>query len=264
MTSLVLALLLATEPAEPPAELNWAPKVEVPVAIGLGLGWLVTEFAIKRQLSPPACRWCQPNDFDTGVRRVFNPSLAPSASGVGVPDALSNIVSLAALPIAMIGLDALFEHDPSNAWLVRWGADLTMIFEATFAAMAVTQVVKFTVARARPYSVGLTTLAAEPLDQNLSFFSGHTTFAFALATSAGVIATLRGFRYAWVTWAVGMPLAVATAVLRMAADKHWASDVLVGIGVASVFSVGLPLLFHQRLPVTVSASPGGVSVSGTF
>jgi membrane-associated phospholipid phosphatase len=157
-------------------------------------------------------------------------------------------------------------------FLKTWAIDLVLIFEATFAALAVNQTVKFAAGRARPYSVDapqeLLEGARDPADHNLSFFSGHTTFTVGLAVSAGMIGVLRGYKLAWLTWAAAVPLALTTATLRMAADKHWMSDILVGAVVGSAFSVAVPLLFHGReaspVSLRVTPTPGGLSVSGTF
>lgn len=268
MPGLLLSLFVAVAPADAPSELKWLPAVDLPVTITLGVGWLVTEIAFKRPLAPGGCRWCAVNDFDTTVRRNFNPTLTGSLSGLPAPDTASNLVSLVAMPVLLFGLDALFEHDGTDTWLTRWAADLTIIAEATFAAMATNQLVKFSVGRARPYTVNEsdTFLATAPdrADQNLSFYSGHTTFAVGLAVSAGMVSTLHGFKYAWVTWAVGVPLATATAFLRLAADKHWATDVIVGAAVGAAFAVALPLIFHRQSGVRVAVQPGGVSLSGSF
>jgi membrane-associated phospholipid phosphatase len=61
---------------------------------------------------------------------------------------------------------------------------------------------------------------AQPDDNNLSFSSGHTTATFALAAAAGTVATMRGYRWAPLTWIVGGALALGTGYLRIAADRH--------------------------------------------
>ncbi len=267
MLPVLLALSLAQTPTT--YELKWDPRVDLPVTATLGVAWLVSEFAVKRQLSPADCRWCATNDFDNGVRGLFVPSLSPSASGLSGPDMASNIIGFAALPVAMLGLNALI-GGRDEAWWKRFLIDTVLVLEATFAAINVNQLVKFTVGRARPYTVGADeALLAErhPEDHNLSFFSGHATFVFALATSAATVATLRGYRHAWLLWVVGQPLAAATALLRLAADKHWASDVILGTLFGQAVGVLMPTLLHGRVgPVELQAAPmpNGLAVSGRF
>src|SRR6059058_3168029 len=72
---------------------------------------------------------------------------------------------------------------------------------------------------------------------NLSFFSGHATLAFALATSAGTVASMRHHRLAPVMWAVGLLLATTGGYLRIAADRHYATDVLTGALVGSAVGI---------------------------
>lgn len=93
--------------------------------------------------------------------------------------------------------------------------------------------------------------------EHRSFFAGHVSTSF---TGAGITCVnhahlpLLGSKWARAV-ACGVPLAAAASVayLRVAADKHWASDVLVGAAVGTTFGVGLPLALHYG----ASESPGG-------
>ena len=87
-------------------------------------------------------------------------------------------------------------------------------------------------------------LTDSPSDDNTSFFSGHTTLGFALATSAGTVTTLRGYRLAPLVWGAGLTMATTIGYLRIASDKHYFSDVMTAAVVGSVIGVGVPLLFH--------------------
>lgn len=64
--------------------------------------------------------------------------------------------------------------------------------------------------------------------------------------------------------------ASATGVLRVVADKHWASDVLVGSAVGTATGLLFPLLLHYtsgaRPPVAIlpEASPSYLGVSVGF
>lgn len=280
--SIVLALSVVaqgaaprTEPREtPPAPraLRFDRKLDLPVTGGLVIGWLVTEYGVKSALAPTRCLWCAANAFDTGVRRVFNPQLEASESGRPGADVASTVLGFAVVPLAVLGLDAWWAHE-GGALATAFPIDLMLVVEAAFSALAVTQATKFLVGRARPYSVDaspeLLASAHGGSDRNLSFFSGHTSLAFSAVSAAATVATLRGYRYAWVTWAVGLPLATATGVLRLAADKHWASDVLIGAAVGTAIGVAVPLLFHAPVggePQTVRVIPtlNGAALAGTF
>ena len=64
-----------------------------------------------------------------------------------------------------------------------------------------------------------------------------------------------------------VPMATATAVLRLAADKHWATDVLTGLVLGAAVGVGVPLLLHGKEGgprVQLAPMPGGLAVAGRF
>jgi membrane-associated phospholipid phosphatase len=88
-------------------------------------------------------------------------------------------------------------------------------------------------------------LTSQPADNNLSFFSGHSSEAFALASASGTVATMRGYRWAPVVWSVGGVVAAVTAYLRIAADKHWLTDVLAGAVLGAGIGFALPYVFHS-------------------
>lgn len=139
--------------------------------------------------------------------------------------------------------------------------DALLITEATFIAGALNQAAKFAFARERPFVHFLPRGddGARSSDDNLSFFSGHTTLAFALATSAGTVSTMRGYSLAPVVWASGLSLAVSVGYLRVAADQHYLTGVLTGAAVGTVIGVGVPLLFHSPYSSSSSASAPGAT-----
>lgn len=272
-TAAVLLVLLsaADSPQRPTHSLKFNWRLDGPIGGALLVGWVGSELAFKKVLAPTQCHWCATNGFDTAVRNVFHPDGTPSSFGVGGPDAASNIVGFGLLPVAVLGLDFLNALEVGQA-RADFPEDAAMIFEATFVGLVLDQTVKFAVGRGRPYTVGasseLLAQARDPADHYLSFFSGHSTWAFGIATAAGTVASLRGHKRAWLTWLVGLPIAAATAGLRLAADKHWASDVLVSSAVGALFGAGVPLLFHGRAdegpPVTVAPTPGGLVLSARW
>lgn len=263
-------LLLSLVVSQAPQRLRWDPRVDIPVSTVLVGGWLASEFAVKKELAQPQCRWCEPNGFDTWVRTAFNPRLVPSADGQHDFHVASNLVGFVALPLAMVGLDALFSAR-DGTFLETFPVDLLLVLETTFSALVFNQAVKFAVARARPYTIGasadLLSMGGDVADNNLSFFSGHSSLAFGLVSSAATIAYLRGYRLWWLAWVVGIPLATTTAVMRLAADKHWASDVIIGSSIGMIFGMVLPTFLHGRVgPVEARVVPSGsgLAVTGRF
>jgi membrane-associated phospholipid phosphatase len=175
-----------------------------------------------------------------------------------LPDTLSGVLGFGLVPAVLLGADALIaNHDGA---IHNFGPDVLIIVETTVVAMDVNQFVKFIVGRQRPYVHALSAAESEQReptnDDNLSFFSGHTTGSFALAVATGTVASMRGYRWAPLAWIVGLVLAATTAYLRIAADRHYFTDVLTGAVVGSAFGFTIPYFFHgprsERTNVTVS------------
>ncbi len=112
-------------------------------------------------------------------------------------------------------------------------------------------------------------------DRYYSFFSGHTSQAFA---SAAVICSFHmsmpllgeGPGNDVLPCIAGFALAGATGIFRILGDMHYASDVLTGaaVGTAVGFLVPWLLHFNPRSPgetgISVLPNPTGVSVVGVF
>jgi membrane-associated phospholipid phosphatase len=132
--------------------------------------------------------------------------------------------------------------------------------------MALDQATKLLFARERPFVHHMPAeeraSTAHPSDNNVSFYSGHTSFAFALATASGTVASLRGYRLAPLVWGTLLPFAALTGYLRIAGDKHYFTDVLTGMLVGSGVGVLLPLVFHGRRG-DAFVSDGSSATSGT-
>jgi membrane-associated phospholipid phosphatase len=84
-----------------------------------------------------------------------------------------------------------------------------------------------------------------------------------------VVATMRGRKSAPWLWASGLSLAAVSSWLRIAADRHYLTDVLAGAALGSLMGVSVPVVFHGvHAPVTVapqvSASGGGLVISGSL
>ena len=231
-------------------------RIDIPVAAAAGLGWIGSELA-KPALAPATCRWCDAdssgkdalNGFDAAGRslRWSNPRLA---------DTLSSLDAFVLLPVALLGLDALAAR--RDHALDGWPVDALILVETVAAQAALNQLVKFAVGRERPFvhvlPDGEKRLTPAPSDNNLSFYSGHSSLAFSLAVGAGTIAHLRRYRSEPVIWAVGLPLAAGAAYLRMAADKHYATDVIVGSIAGAALGFAVPWL-HGRASSGQSGPP---------
>jgi membrane-associated phospholipid phosphatase len=260
----------AYPPPEPPAANPAMPidlAVDLSITLGGGALWVTSEL-LAPTLAPSSCRWCDRaedgtdslNGFDAHVRSAWR------WNDVKKADTLSGVFSFGLAPLAGFGVGALVAwHDDRLAELP---ADTLVVAESAVIAMNVNQLAKFLVGRQRPdVHARLPTdqVAQQAPEDNLSFFSGHATLAFALATSAGTVASMRHHRLAPVMWAAGLTLATTGGYLRIAADRHYATDVMVGAIVGSAIGFGVPYFAHHpwtagaRLAV-VPAQGGGSSV----
>ena len=245
------------------------------LAAFLSAAWIATELG-KNVLAPSGCRLCDRdpdgvdrlNRFDSWGRGARWPTLNAQHTA----DTLSNIISGAVIPATLVGLDIALARAAGRDQ--HAAEDLVLVAKTAAAALLLNQTVKFWAARERPFVHVLTPEERldvdDPLDKNLSFFSGHATFAFTTVVAAGTLAELRSYRGRALIWIVGLPLAASVAYLRMAADKHYLSDVLVGAAVGTAFGVGIPLLLHPReeragtVQVRLLPSPRGVSLFARF
>jgi membrane-associated phospholipid phosphatase len=229
-------------------------RYNVPVDLGITVAALALTATLElgaASLAPSSCRWCDRNPdgtsalngFDSGIRRSLRWSNRQSA------DMASNVFSFALAPLAGVGLGAFITwHDGR---LDEFPADLLVVTEAAALALSLNSLSKYALARERPDVHAMSEderFDARSSGDNLSFFSGHTTLAFALATSAGTVASMRKHRLAPVMWVAGLLLAGTSGYLRIAADRHYASDVLTGAVMGSAIGIGVPYFAHRPMP----------------
>jgi hypothetical protein len=191
---------------------------------------------LKQQLAPLQCRWCSPPALDAKISerlRWSDPDAAAKAS-----DVLAVTLAGAALGYGLY--EGYQREDPSEGW-----ANVLLVTEATSVAMLLDTTAKYAVGRQRPYAWRGETRPGDEHDRNLSFFSGHTTFAFAVAASSSTLLLEQRSPHATTYAFVAFGAAAATGYLRVAADRHYASDVLVGAVVGTLVGWAIPHYFHQ-------------------
>lgn len=255
----LLAATAALSARAEPRPLEWNLRRDVALTAGAAVLWLSSELA-KERLAPSTCRFCGVNRLDARTRELL-------VWGYGDQAKLgSDLLAFALLPagIATHQLLAARAEGDAQEGLV----DLLIVAEAAALSMDLNQLVKFSVGRQRPFvrygNWPEADRAPDP-DDNLSFYSGHTALAFSMATAAGTVSDLRGYRSAPWVWGAGLTLAAAVGYLRIAADRHYLTDVLTGAVLGSAAGVALPRLMHGRKDggaggTTVTAVPLGVVV----
>lgn len=242
-----------TPPAEPPPpdpmRVRWA--VDLPI-LGVSAAIWAAGGLMGRELRWAGCAACDPARLN-----------ALDRTAIGNADHAAKIVSdvgyatLAAAPLLLDLGDALLQRsrDASPArprHLRAWGKDAVVLLEVLAVDSALTNLVKFAVRRPRPYSYDPETAVGDPLaeESRLSFFSGHTSAAFAMATAYAYLFQVRHPRSRWVApvYVIGLGLASVTGVARVAAGKHFWTDVLAGAVAGASIGVLIPALHRSRLP----------------
>jgi membrane-associated phospholipid phosphatase len=199
------------------------------------------------------CRWCGgPNAIDAGVRNAVVWSETEHAARA------SDLTSYVLAPGLNYGLVlAGTVASPSTAALMD---DLIPIAESMIVTQWVTRAIKISAARTRPYAHFVGPRGNE---DNLSFPSGHISFPTALAVSAGMIAHVRGYKSEKLIWLGGGAIALASGYLRMAADRHYVTDVLAGAAIGVAAGLTVPLLM-SRSNVQLTPTRTGIAVLGAW
>ena len=247
-TASALALALAAAVPVPaaaaddgPHPIRWDPQRDLVITGVGGVLWIGSELS-KDWLAPSQCRFCGTNALDAGARDLF------LWSDVQPARRASDVLAFAVLPGAIAAHQILAARgaggDTSDGLV-----DLLVVVQAGVLAADLNQIVKFAVGRQRPYAhYGNWTEAshAPDSDDNLSFYSGHSSLAFSLAAAAGTVSSLRGYRSTPWVWVGGMTIATGIAYLRVAGDKHYLTDVLTGAAIGTAFGIAIPRLLHGR------------------
>lgn len=261
----------------PPLEWRWRRFSALDYGIGLAGGAITLAMAIVPPVPTHAIQG--PVLFDTSVRNALR---APNLQGRYKYRDISDVgVSLAVTW-------PFFADALTTAWWYRGSRDtaeqMALIdLQALGVIGAIQGVTNVVVSRERPYGpdCGNGELPSNADDcvgatRYRSFFSGHSAFSF---TGAALICVhhlkhdLIGAPWDVVSCAGGYAVATTTALFRVVADMHYATDVLTGALAGTLVGYGVPLL-HYAFPtrgrasdgveLTLAPAPGGASLLGVF
>jgi membrane-associated phospholipid phosphatase len=180
--------------------------------VGGGL-WVGSEI-FKDSIAPSEPRWKTPNALERAVRD----SLKWRNTDLNIASRSSDLLLVGAVS-SLFWTPLLTENDYRSHVMVG--------LEAVILSGVLMQGVKFAVGRQRPYSY-YSTRPAKGADDYLSFYSGHASTVFAVATSTAYLLSDAHPKQKNVIWSSALAVAATVAYLRVAADKHYFSDVLVG------------------------------------
>jgi membrane-associated phospholipid phosphatase len=256
---------LQTEPLAPVWPAHGVPPVGTwdIVATGvLAAALLTVQFGIP---APTVPKWTAQNGFDTGIRNALR---IPGEGGRAAASTTSDVLvyTLTALPFLNAALVAGVEHE---RWDVGWRL-MVLDAETLLLATTVTLSLQKIVARERPFvqecqtNPGLSDCSTGSKYQ--SFPSGHTTLVFAaVALECFHHGYLDTSHTGWGAAAcpVTVVAAVGTGILRIAADRHWATDILAGAAIGGLIGYAVPALHLLGSPDKPDGPIVTPSVSGT-
>ncbi len=234
------------EPSKEPRrayQLYW--QIDGPVLAASGVLAFGRFIKQSEASAPPYCttlpEGCSRDDL-SAIDRPFAGRYSPAwgrASDVGM-------YALLAAPIPVLAFDEGI-----------WNAlnDSVVIYESVLLATALGGLGTLSANRARPFVYG----NAAPLktrespDAALSFISGHSTACFALSTALfWTVERRHGFdAFSGAVLGVGTATSAFVSVSRVAAGKHFPTDVLAGALLGA--SVGTLMPFLHTTPVVVMA-----------
>jgi membrane-associated phospholipid phosphatase len=234
--------------ATPRVRLRSNLAVDLTVTGVLAASLVTWAVAIKPNLSAPSCTICDgPNGKVNGVDDFFRTTfkLDPSSPAGTISDVFGYGVSPltgVAFAIALPVRDGRGDEAAENVLLVT---------EATLTYAVLQQSLTAIFPRERPKEHAEPSpdheLAVQRHSALESFPGGHNGLGFVVAAAGGTIATLRGYRLAPLVWIVGGTLALVTTYLRMAADRHYFTDLTVGAALGIGTGIAIPLLFHRPI-----------------
>jgi len=235
--------------------MKFNPQIDIPWLSAGVLGSLGLVL-FENDLAPQNCRWCDPPPFDREIQeklRWENPDRA---------HLMSHITAYGLIPLSALSVSSLSPR--SNDSRALWMSAVLMI-EAATTAEILAKSVQFLTGRRRPSSYFQDPRSPTPEDHT-SFFSGHTSVAFAMAVAAGTHAEMTEHAFKNWTWGLGLTLATATAYLRIASDHHYFTDVLMGALTGSLVGASVPRLrarfqaaFQRDADLRLTPLPSGLA-----
>ena len=242
--ALLLALAPSTRASEPPIPLQYNLALDVSITAALGLSVVLLSI-YQPEMLPAECRWCASPGIDVATRNAL-----VWEEHARTADVISTVLD-AALPAAAVSYLLLSASGAGdfNAGLV----DSLLVTEAVAGALLVNQVVKLLVARKRPYAFFASDRGYSKSEDHLSFYGGHTSFAFSVVAAAVTVASMRGYPGVGLAAGLGFTVAAGIGYLRIAADQHWLTDILVGAAAGGLMGWAIPRIFHPPQPASPDA-----------
>lgn len=255
---LVLGLTLPAA-AQSPYRLGWG--TDGPI-IGAAAGLALTMVAVDRDLpglTPAELEALSPaevNAFYRGAIRFYSETASTASSVIEF--------ALIASPLLLLVSDRV-RNDAATAGV--------MSLETLAFAAVLPQIAKRTVDRPRPYAYDDLAPIEKRMDLHTrrSFFSQHTTFAFASAVFLSTLYQdyLPESDAAPFVWVGSLSAAAMVGILRYTSGYHFPTDILLGAAVGAAIGYLIPAMHRWEAAEPESSThllplPGGAVVTFRF
>jgi hypothetical protein len=203
---------------------------------------------VENEHGEPDARWTARNDFDEGIRdalRLKSRSARDAANDAGT--------ALMGLMLAAPILDSMATLGVRDSnWDAVWQTEVINAEALTFAGTVSSLLQNLIIPRERPFVRNCQAGKCEDSPLNRSMPSGHAAFAF---TGAGLVCTHHEYQSLYGNPAAdraacftGIGVAIADGLLRVVADRHYATDVIAGSAIGMFAGFILPRWLYYNRP----------------
>lgn len=261
----VLGILIVAMTVQPclchgqsPYKLEW--KKEIPLTVSGGLS-LIAGQHLRNRVS-----LFTPDQFERLDAGVLNDAdrLAVAYDSRHADDASDYVLQVSQfMPLLLLA------DDRSRAY---FGEISVMYGETMLLANGLTQLIKYSVRRSRPYvyNPDTPTQQLQSANARASFVSGHTS-----ATAAATFFTARVFADCYpesslkpIVWTAAAIAPAVTGYLRVRAGKHYPTDVIGGYVLGALIGYGVPMLHRadrdRERRIMLDAGPNALSLTARF
>ncbi len=180
---------------------------------------------------------------------------------IGNHDDVADVASSVTVGLAMLG-------PPAVDWLVLGRgealyADLTVFAEVLLVNGALAQIAKYSVQRPLPRTYAGDAKLIDSPGGYRSFYSGHTSTTFAALTATAFTMRLRHGERVW-PWLAAAAVGTSVGIERVAAGRHFPSDVIVGAVVGTAVGLGVAGLHVASREIAILPARRGLAVALRF
>jgi membrane-associated phospholipid phosphatase len=241
LPAIAAAITLAAAPEaraeEEASPFSLRPEVEVTVLLSSAALWALPAL-FEDVLAEGDCAPC-----DRGGVNAFD------RTAIGLHDEAADAASdVGAVGLPLLAALGSFIEVERFGWSAAL-EDVVLVAEAVTISGAVNQLVRNAITRPRPfmYVAGTAEERGRSHENFHSFYSGHTSTAFAASIAFATVFTIRRpdspWRYA--VWGIAIAAASAVGVCRVLAGEHFWTDAIAGAVAGGAFGALTPAL-HLR------------------